>query len=297
MATKLKWRLCVSKDGEDCCRACPFNGEGNGNNGFRKGQSDLFCEIRRFVIFEPSKTYCNNHPLRNPLWIQKARGPIWAAIHISFDSKPLRGDIKLPAEVVPPQGEGNYFRIPYYGLVRPARGEAGVCVVCGEAREESIMLLLERDKKFFCSAAHYFEWWLQTDPRGVTYQKRIPLGKNAVNGRFKAVPEKLAQGLSVLEDGEKEWLIEALMEVDELLLELRNGKIELMHDYLEKEDQEFDLPRFWENLSYYLQEIQSELTIVGDLLRHAELDYQEVSRSVNNITKAVGGYLRQEWRN
>lgn len=285
------------KDGEDSCQTCPYNGAGNGSGRPAPARKELFCEVRRFVIQEPSKTYCNNHPLRNPLWIKKARGPIWAAIHISFDSKPLRTDIKLPAEVVPPQGEGNYFRIPYYGLVRPARGEAGVCEVCEEPSKDSIILLLERDKKYFCSAAHYFEWWLQTDPRGVTYQKRVPLSTDAMIRRFKAVPEKLAEGLSVFEGGEKEWLLDALMEVDELLLELRNGKIDLMHAFLQKEDQEFDLPRFWENFSYYLQEIQNELTVVGGLLQHPDLDYDGISRSVNNITRAVGGYLRQEWRN
>ncbi len=103
--------------------------------------------------------------------------------------------------------------------------------------------------------------------------------------------------MSVLEDGEIEWLMEALIEVDELLLELRNGKIELMHDYLEKEDPELDLPRFWQNLSYYLQEIQSELTVVGELLRNERADLQEINQSVNSITRSVGGYLRQEWRN
>jgi hypothetical protein len=123
------------------------------------------------------------------------------------------------------------------------------------------------------------------------------MSTDAMISRFKAVPEKLAEGLSVFADGEKEWLLDALAEVDDLLLELRNGKIELMHAFLQKEDQEFDLPRFWANFSYYLQEIQNELTAVGDLLQQEDLDPQEINRSVNNITRAVGGYLRQEWRN
>lgn len=285
----------MNNGGNDCCGTCPFNGVNKGELAPAPKNARFFCDVRDFVIQDPYGTYCNNHPIRNPLWLKRPRGPIWASVHVSFDSKPLAEDIRLPAELVPPQGSGHYFRIPYFRLVRPLQGEAGICSVCGEAREESIILMLDQEKKFFCSAAHYFEWWLKTDPTAITYQVRTPLDQEAIRHRLKALPEKLSDGLTVLADGEKEWVLDALHEIDDLLTEIRNGKNELMYKAVYSDNPEFDDPQFYDKLSPYLLQIQSGLTVAGDLLRRGDLDFLAINESVSQIGKAVGAYLRQEW--
>ncbi len=280
---------------KDCCGTCPFNGVNKGELVPAKRKCDFFCETRNFVIQDPYGTFCNNHPLRNPLWMKTPRGPIWAAVHVSFDCKPLDEGIIIPTELVPPQGEGHVFRIPYFRLVRPLQGEAGVCSVCGEAREETIILLLDQEKKFFCSAAHYYQWWLKTDPIAITYQVRTPLDTDAVRHRLKAVPERLSEGLSVLAEGDTEWVMDALREIDDLLVEIRNGKNKLMYKAVHSQQPEFDLPQFYDTLSPYLLQIQSGLTVAGDLLRRPDPDFKAISESVTQIGRAVGSYLRREW--
>jgi hypothetical protein len=287
----------MNNGGNDCCGTCPFNGVNKGELAPAAKNAKFFCEIRDFVIQNPYATYCNNHPIRNPVWMRTPRGPIWASVHVSFDSKPLSEDIRLPAELVPPQGEGHYFRIPYFRLVRPLQGEAGICSMCGEASEESIILMLDQEKKFFCSAAHYFEWWMKTDPTAITYQVRTPLDQEAIRYRLKALPEKLSDGLTVLADGERDWVLDVLREIDVLLMEIRNGKNELMYKAVYADDQEFDHPQFYDKLSPYLLQIQSGLTVAGDLLLRRDLDYLAINESVSQIGRAVGAYLRRDWCN
>ena len=284
----------MKNDGNDCCGTCPFNGVNKGILAPADKNGKFFCEIRDFVVQDPYVTYCNNHPFRNPLWLRTPRGPVWSSVHLSFDSKPLDAGIQLPAELVPPQGEGNYFRIPYFRLVRPLSGEAGICDVCGDASEKSIILMLDQDKKFFCSTAHYFEWWLKTDPTAITYLVRTPLDQEAIRYRLKALPEKLSDGLSVLADGEQEWVCDVLREIDDLLTEIRNGRNELMYQAVYADEPEFDNPQFQDRLSPHLLHIQSGLTVVGDLLRRDDLNYHAISDSVSQIGKAVGSYLRQD---
>lgn len=286
----------MPNSGNDCCGTCPFNGVNKGKLAHADRKEHFFCEVRSFVVQDPYATYCNNHPIRNPLWLKNPRGPIWASVHVSFDCKSLDQNIQIPAELVPPQAEGHLFRIPFFRLVRPLQGEAGICSVCGEAREESIILLLDQEKKFFCSAAHYFSWWMKNDPTAITYQVRTPLDQDSIRHRLKAVPEKLSEGLSVLLEGETEWVLDALQEVDNLLVEIRNGKNELMHKAVYAiEDPEFDHPLFYDILSPYLMQIQSGLTVAGDLLRKNDPDYRAICDSVTQIGKAVGCYLRREW--
>ena len=281
-------------DGNDCCGTCPFNGVNKGKLIPADKKEKFFCEIRDFVIQDPYGTYCNNHPIRNPLWLRTPRGPIWTAVHVSFDSKSLDPGIQLPAELVPPQGDGNHFRIPYFRLVRPLSGEAGICSQCGAPSEKSIILMLEQEKKFFCSTAHYFEWWLKTDPTAITYQIRTPLDQEAIRYRLKALPERLSDGLSVLAEGEREWVCDVLREIDDLLTEIRNGRNELMYKAVYADEPEFDNPQFQDKLSPHLLHIQSGLTVVGDLLRRDDLNYRAISESVSQIGKAVGAYLRQD---
>jgi hypothetical protein len=285
----------MSSSGNDCCATCPFNSLNDEKQVIENGQQPV-CQVRNFVIQDPKATYCNNHPLRNPLWMKTPRGPIWASVHITFDCKPLDEGILIPAELVPPQAQGNVFRIPYFRLVRPLEGEPGVCSECGEAARKSIILLLDQEKRFFCSAAHYFQWWLRTDPTAITQRVRTPLDHDAIRKRLKAMPEKLCNGLTVLADGDTGWVMDALQEVDDLLQEIRNSRNELMYAAVNKDQQEFDHPQFYETLSPYLLQIQSGLTVAGDLFRKADLDYNAIMLSVTNIGKAVSSYLRREWR-
>ena len=222
----------------------------------------------------------------------KPRGPLWAAVNIIYDSKPLNAEIMIPPEFVPPQGDGIHFFIPYYKNIRPLQGEEGACELCGDSLPQMLYLPFLADKARFCCVAHYFEWWLRSAPE-VRASRTSPAAQTEdVENRLKAVPELLLGALEVLQAGDNEWVRDALKEIEEILFQLRSRKMKMLHSELCQEDPDFQQIQLLGEFSPYLQTIQTELVAAAELLLHKETGYDLMCKKFEKIIKAVSGYLR-----
>jgi len=267
--------------GSDCCGTCPFNKVSP------SGEQYHFCEIRDFKIEIPYWTYCNNHPRRNPLLLRTPRGPIWAPAYVDLDSKPFSEDLKIPPEILPPAGDAMYVRIPYYQNTRPDTDEAGVCVICGEQCERTISLEpLGEDKKFFCSTAHYFEWWLAS-PEAIPYRNKSSLGAGSINEKLGEISKKLSDaGIALRTTGDREQVMGRLAELDNLLLELGYGSVDLMHAMIYLEN-----PELSGELSPHLLRLQVYLSRAGGLLQQEPLDAEAILASLSDIQNTIQRFL------
>ncbi|MHA1364428.1 MAG: hypothetical protein ACTSP1_18205 [Candidatus Freyarchaeota archaeon] len=242
--------------GSDCCATCPFNSVNSGRSW------EPFCEVRGFPIEDPYWTYCGNHPRRNPLLVRSPRGPVWAAVFEAYDSKPFSEGVRIPPMLLPPAGDAVYVRIPYYRNTRPVEDGAGVCIVCGERCESAILLEPEdEERKFFCSVAHYFEWWLKS-PEAAPYHDQAALDADSVKDRLGEIGRNLLGAGEVLRaTGNTGQVFEQLVLLDDLRVQLGHGGIDLTHAavYLYN-------PEMRGNRSPHLLRLQLTLSRAGQLL-------------------------------
>jgi hypothetical protein len=223
------------------------------------------------------------------------RGPIWAAVYVFYDSKPLGKGIKIPPELVPPLGEGSYSRIPYHQFIRPVEDRGGICQVCREKSNESISLSTEKEKIFFCSVAHYFEWWLQSDGEALAFKRKPQLDYDEIRERFRLVIEKLPEYTVIRKAVEKESALEIFREIDELLIASRIGRIDLMHATLYLEHPEFKHPKLQEKISPHLLRVFKELSEVAYLVRSEDPDEDcEIYSRLGTIRAAIEGFLSED---
>jgi len=278
--------------GSDCCGTCPFNGVSKGKAQYPPNDNrNFYCEIRKFPIKNPFRTYCNNHPRRNPLWSRIARGPIWTSLYVSYDRKPMSSEIKIPPELVPPLGDGSYSRIPYYRFERPVPDKSGKCEICSEECTETISILVEKEKVHFCSVAHYFEWWLRSDPIALSFKKKHLLDQDEIREKFQTIAEQLPRYADV----DKESRLKALREIDELLIASRFGQIDLMHVSLYLEHPEFRHPKLQKKISPHLLRVLAELAETARLIRKNVPDEDgEIYSRMLRIAASIQGFLSQE---
>ena len=282
---------------KDSCRTCPFNGvHPDRREPSSQKIEGFFCGIRIFPIEDPDRTFCSNHPARNPLRSTRVRGPIWAAVHISLDSKPLSREVRIPPEFVPPQGVGLYFRIPFFGVTRPLAGGAGPCHSCGNISGETIRLAFEDHEKCFCSAAHYFEWWLRHDPEALERYRRLPLEQETIHRRLARIPEALFNGMEGIETEGTEWLVSTLEELESLIQEIRYRRISALHENLGRDDVDRALSRLRIEFSPQLQILQKQLTRVGEKIHSPSVGYASLYPWIEKIVRSVGVLLKQSRR-
>lgn len=279
---------------KDSCRSCPFNGVNRGLQVFAPRESEnFFCDIRIFPIDSPDLSFCANHPVRNPLWSTRVRGPLWTAVHISLDSRPLSRKVRIPPELVPPQGAGHSFRIPFFGMTRPVQDGAAPCEICGAVAEETIRLTHENGDLRFCSAAHYFEWWLQHDPEAAAGCRRLPLELKTLRARLSRLPEALLNGMEEFRTGGGKWLMSGLEDLEILLQEIRFRRMAALYDALDREDAERALSHLQVEMSPTLQILQKQLSRVGEKLRSPEAEYDSLYPWVEKIIHSIGVLLKQ----
>lgn len=282
--------------GSDCCGTCAFNGVNLGKVQYPpEGSSSFFCEIRKFLIEDPFWTFCNNHPRRNPLWSRIPIGPIWAAVYVSYNTKPMSKDIKIPPELIPPVGDGSYSRIPYYQFKRPVQEGRGICQVCAEQCTYSISLSMDEGRILFCSAAHYFEWWLKSDFMALAFTRKTPLDYDAIRDRFRVIVEKIPECFEIQEEVEKESALKILQEVFELLISSHFGQIDLMHAALFLEHPELKHSQFQEKRSPHLLRVYTELAEAAYLIRRNEPSEKgEFASHIVRMREAIEGFLSED---
>lgn len=277
--------------GSDCCATCLFKRVNKGNSQYpsNKEETYSFCEIRQFKIGIPHWTYCNNHPRRNPLLVEVLRGPVWTAVNYELNRKPLREGVRLPALLVPPQGDAMSVRIPYYGNIRPIQDREGTCHICGEHSEESISLTVEEtDKKFFCCVAHYLEWWLASAPEANSYQFQANFNADTLKAELERIRTNLSKAEVTLRDGNIQQLKEALIELDGLLIELRYSQRDLLFSeiYLKH-------PEYRGQLSPDLLRLQVTIARLGNLLRQDRLDIETILGCLSDIHDKIQAFLAE----
>jgi hypothetical protein len=278
--------------GSDCCGTCPFNRVNKGKFQYPPPDAgDFFCEIRKFKIEDPFWTYCNNHPRRNPLLVQTLRGPVWAPVPYRLDSKPLRG-VQIPPELFPPQGDAMYVRIPYYQNARPDADGAEVCVVCGERHEATISVALsEEDKKFFCSVAHYFEWWLASAPEATPYRDKPRRDQDTIKAELEATMANLSDaGHALRTTGNRMQITGLLANLEDLFVELGcGGRVDVVHAALNLEDS-----KARGKLLLHRARLQLDLSSAGDLLWQEQLDVEAILACLSDIQDTVRRFLTGE---
>jgi hypothetical protein len=266
--------------GSDCCGTCPFNGVNRGKAGYPPEDArDFRCELRGFGIANPFWTYCNNHPRRNPLLIRRPRGPVWSTVIHTLDSKPFRPGVRVPPELLPPQGDGMYVRVPYLGGARPGHGKAGTCTVCREGAEETVAL----DALRFCSVAHYLEWWLRESGAPA----RGPLTFADLRSRLERLRRELVPALASLRAGDPGPLVARLEELDDLLVQLGYGR----HFDLVIAGVLVEHPDLRGRLSKALLDLQIHLYDVAGALRSDPPDHAEAAPLVEEMGRTIDRFL------
>ncbi len=278
--------------GSDCCATCLFNGLNKGKSQYppKNAEKNFFCEIRQFKIDIPYWTYCNNHPRRNPLLATIPRGPIWAAVNYELNCKPLREGVQLPSQLVPPQGDAMSVRIPYYGTIRPIQALVETCHICGEQSQKSISLTLEEtDKKFFCSVAHYLEWWLKLSPEAGFYQAQAPFNAEIIKSKLEKIRTNLSNTEVALSVGNTQQLKEVLIELDQLLVEIHYSQRDLLFSeiYLKH-------PEHRGQLSPHLLRIKATLSHLGNLLQQEQLNIEAILGCLSDIQDNIQRFIAEE---
>jgi hypothetical protein len=277
--------------GSDCCGTCSFNRVNKGKIQYPSPDVGYsFCEIREFKIEDPFWTYCNNHPRRNPLLVQTPRGPVWAPVPYDLASKPLSG-MQIPPELFPPQGDAMYVRIPYYQNARPDADGAEVCIVCGKSHGATISVTLsEEDKKFFCSVAHYFEWWLESAPEAAPYRDKPRRDEDTIKAELEAIRSSLSDaGNALRTTGNRRQITRLLANLEDLFVELGYGRVDLVHAALNLDD-----PKIRGKPLQYRTRLQLDLSSAGDLLQQEQLDVEAVLACLSDIQDTVRRFLAGE---
>lgn len=263
--------------GSDCCMTCPFNGVNKGDHGYPAIRDASFhCEIRGCPIPNPAYTYCNNHPRRNPLDSRTPRGPVWSAVSVELDCKPLREGLALPAGLYPPQGDASFIRVPYFEGARPEEARGGTCSVCGEESQWSITLELSTgDVAAFCSASHYLEWWL-----GATGTK--VLSGPGLLSLLEAAQRAVGEARTCLARGDPRTALDALGPVDGLLTESGAARIDVhvAGVFLSAPELRGDAP-------VEPMRVEVALSSTGRLLQRAEADPAEADASLAELQDAL----------
>ncbi len=270
--------------GSDCCGTCPFNRTNKDKS------QEPFCEIRKFRIEKPYWTYCNNHPRRNPLLSKTPRGPVWAPIFADYDSKPFSEDLRIPPRLLPPIGDAMYVRVPYYQNTRPIEDESGDCTICGEKCENTISVEpLNEDKKYFCSTAHYFEWWLANSTEATPYLEKAPLNTDLIKNKFRDLSQNLSGAGELLRaTGDRDQIIGYLAEIEELFVELGYGDVDVLHAAIYLEAPEISGGR-----SPHLLLLQVYLTRAGGLLQQEPFDIENILKCLSDIQNTIQRFLKE----
>ncbi|MBS7648192.1 MAG: hypothetical protein QW261_09015 [Candidatus Jordarchaeaceae archaeon] len=269
--------------GSDCCGTCTFN------RANKDKSQEPFCEVRNFKIEDPYWTYCNNHPRRNPLLVRTPRGPVWTAIFAELDSKPFSKELQIPPKLLPPKGDAMYVRAPFCGGIRPYQDGAGVCTICGEECMYTVSVEpLNQDKKFFCSTAHYFEWWFNSCSEATMYREETPINKDSFKKRLEEISKSLSDAEAELRTkGDKQRIVELLLKVDDLLFDLGYGGVDLIHAAIYTENPELN-----EGFSPFMLRLQIDLSRAGNLLQQDILDTESVLTclyDIQDVLKKISG--------
>lgn len=125
--------------GTDNCMNCSHNKANSSLHDIKTGDRFTrtpFCTLRNVPVYDRAWTYCKNFTHRKTESIE-ASGPIFST----------------------GQWGPGYVRIPWYGLIETRLRAIASCVVCGEASEKGISLVLNDGKLIeFCTNDHYTEW-------------------------------------------------------------------------------------------------------------------------------------------
>ncbi len=272
--------------GTDCCGTCPFNGVNKGEIKYPSiDEKDFFCEIRGFKIQSPFWTYCNNHPKRNPLRIKEPRGPIWAAILSTYNTTPLRNDLNIPFELLPPEGDSMYIRIPYFDKIRPYEGSSRTCEICGKKSANTISIKINDKSEriyHFCSSSHYFEWWLNNDPLAISLKKERILNERDIILKLRNVDKLLPFAIETfIENNDMELILNYLKIIDEILLKLGFYKYDT---YTETIKHEIKMPK---TMILQLIDLKNYFNIFGNFLSTPDKEKESIIELLDNIAALI----------
>ncbi len=276
----------------DSCDTCCFNTI-SPEETTEKPQKpkDSVCEIRDIAIKSPFWTSCNNHPAKNPLLSKTPRGPLWAAVFFGLDSKPMTQRLIVPLEFKTPEGDGMSVRIPYYGDIRPIEEGSGMCDICGEWSLKIISLKLEKEKKYFCSVAHYLEWWLSASPDVLTSRTKIPLDDSSLRQMFGNILCQFPEATEDLQQEKHEKALKLLRSLDDRILELRYRNIGSKQALFPQHTNSLS-PSMLNKLCSLLRSVQLNLSHVGVLLDKKDFSKEQFRSHFLKIQQILEEFLK-----